>query len=117
MSRYVEVTGSFGSKETCVFTGRQYLRQNISKLPVVSFRSNKFVELIHHFRRIVFGDGIDGEHTGGISYAQYLLAGYLPVDKTCKGGQVIDGWNVLFIIQDGLVEVGDAPTQRDVVDK
>ena len=46
-----------------------------------------------------------------------FLAGYLPVDKTCKGGQVIDGWNVLFIIQDGLVEVGDAPTQRDVVDK
>ena len=32
-------------------------------------------------------------------------------------GQVIDGWNVFFIIQDGLVEVGDAPTQRDVVDK
>lgn len=116
MSRYVEATGSFGSKEACVSPADNTFGR-ISR----SFQSYPFGAIslsnLSTIQKNSFGDEIDREHTGGISYAQYLLAGYLPVDKTCKGGQVIDGWNVLFIIQDGLVEVGDAPTQRDVVDK
>ena len=78
-------------------------------------RGDELFELLHHVGAVVPGFGIHRQHAGGVAHAQDLLAGELPVDVAGERGQVADVPHVGFIVQDGLVEVGDAPAERDVV--
>ena len=63
MTRCIELFTSFRSEDTSIFTCRQYFRQNIFQFPVIFFRSNQFVELSHHFSRIVVSSWIYRKHT------------------------------------------------------
>ena len=117
MTGYVELSAAFRCKDTGVFACRQYFGQNILKFPVIFFRSNQIVELLHHFSRIVVGSRVYGEHSRCISYAQYFFTCYLPMYITCKGCQEFDIFDMRFVVQDSLVQVGNAPPQRDVIDK
>ena len=103
MTGYVELSAAFRCKDTGVFACRQYFGQNILKFPVIFFRSNQIVELLHHFSRIVVGSRVYGEHSRCISYAQYFFTCYLPMYKSGKGCQVVNVFNMFLIVQNSLV--------------
>jgi hypothetical protein len=55
------------------------------------------------------------EHAAGVADAEHLFTGQLPVDVAGQSCQVVDAVEVIFTVQDRLVEMGDAPPMRDVV--
>ena len=56
----------------------------------------------------------NGKHTGGIPDAQHPLPGQLPVDISGQSGKVSNMGDVIFLVQNGLIEVGDRPALRDI---
>ena len=117
MTQYIELFTSFRSEDAGIFTCRQYFRQNIFQFPAIFFGSNQFIELSHHFSRIVVGCRINREHTRCVTDTQYLFASYLPMHITCQSSQEINVIHMRFIVQDSLVQMRNAPSQRNVVDK
>ena len=115
MTTDVELQCAFGSEETCILTSVQRLGQNVEQLPREALGSNQLVELANHLCVVGLRGGINGNHTRSVAYAQYELTRNLPVNVSCQRGQVLDAGNVLLIVEDSLVEVTDAPAQRDVV--
>ena len=95
--------------------GAQHLRQDVAQLPGVLLRSNQFLELLHHVRAVISRRRIDREHAGGVADAQHLLPGQLPVDVAGERGQVADALHVGLAVQDGLIQVRDAPAERNVI--
>ena len=61
------------------------------------------------------GGRIDREHAGGITDAENLLSGELPVHITGERGEVRDLADVLFLVEHRLVQVGDGPAFRNIV--
>ena len=115
MARHVEQLGSGLGQETGVLTGHQHLGQNVEQLPAETLRGNQLVELLHHRGRVVLRLGVDGQHAAGITDTQHFLAGEAPVDVAGQCGQVLDVAHMLLIVENGLVEVGDAPAEGNVV--
>ena len=74
----------------------------------------KLVKGGQHGRVIVAAGAVDGKDAGGIADAQHLLAGELPVDIARQRGQEGNVPDVLLAVEDGLIEVGNAPPLRDV---
>ncbi len=97
--------------------GGQHLGQDVPEFPGIALRGDELLELLHHVGAVVPGGRVDGQHAGGVAHAQDLLTGEFPVDVAGEGGEVGDPGNVLLPVQDGLVEVGDAPAERDVIDE
>ena len=58
---------------------------------------------------------VNGEHTGGLANAQGLLAGELPVNITCQSGHEVNLPHMLFALQHGLIQMGNAPSLGNVV--
>ena len=73
------------------------------------------LEFLNHLCRVVLCGGVDREHSRSITHPKHLLACKLPVDITCESGKEFDILYMLFAVEDGLVEMGNAPPQRDVV--
>jgi hypothetical protein len=68
-----------------------------------------------HRRVVAAGRDVDRNHPAGISDADDLPAGELPVDVTGQRCQMRDAAEMRFTVQDCLVEVRDAPPVGDVV--
>ena len=115
-SRGVELAGTFGRQASGVLTGHQDAGQDVAQLPAVA-RSNQLLELLHHRSGIVLRFGVDGQHAGGVADAQHALARQLPVDVSGQRRQEVNGGHMGLAVQNGLVEVRDAPAQGDVVNK
>ena len=113
-ARWVELLCSFLGKNTCIFACVQYLWENVENLPAQVLRLDELVELSHHLSIVVVGVGIDREHTWCVAYAKHLLASELPVDVTGERGEEVNLVDVLFTVQDSLINVRDTPTQWDV---
>ena len=77
--------------------------------------SDEFIELLDHFFIIVFCIHVDWEHSGCISYTKNLLTCHLPVDVSCQCCHECDIFYVLFFIKDALIQVCNAPSERDVI--
>ena len=66
-----------------------------------------------HSRRIpVRLGGVDREHPRGLAHAQDVLAGEPPVDVAGQRREVREPRQVRLVLEDRLVEVGDAPALR-----
>ena len=72
------------------------------------------VELLEHGLVVVQRPAVDGEHAAGLAHAHDLLAGELPVDVASQGGEEGDILHVRLLVQNGLIQVGDAPALGDV---
>ena len=57
---------------------------------------------------------VDGEHAGGLADADGVFTGEHIVDIARQRGDVGDAADVLLAVQDGLIQVGDAPTLGDI---
>ena len=73
-----------------------------------------FVEPRDHACIISIGLAIDGKHARSVANAQHLLAGQLPMHIACQRGQISDILDMGFLVQDGLIEVRDAPAMGNV---
>ena len=115
MAAHVETLGSLGSEETGVLTGIERCGKDVEQFPGETSWSHELVELAHHLGIIGLRVGVDGDHTRCIAHTEDELPGDLPVHIAGKRGEVFDVGHVLLVVEDGLVEMADAPTQRDVV--
>ena len=113
----VQPLGARLGQETGLFAGAEHLRQDVTQLPREALLFHELLELLHHVGPVVPGGRVHGQHAGGVAHAQHLLAGELPVDVAGQGGEIGDLGHVLLAVQDGLVQVGDAPAERNVVDE
>ena len=115
MTGYVELSAAFRCKDTSVFACRQYFGQNILKFQLYSLGLNQIVRTSHHFsQNRLFGSRV--WHPMHL-LCPILFTCYLPMYITCKGCQEFDVFDMRFVVQDSLVQVGNAPPQRDVIDK
>ncbi len=57
------------------------------------------------------------KHARGIADAQYLLSGQLPMYIARQGGKEAKILDMLFLVQVGLIEVGDGPSFRNGIIK
>ncbi|CAM3827998.1 hypothetical protein COFR110785_00660 [Corynebacterium frankenforstense] len=73
------------------------------------------VKGICHFRVIVIDCRIDGEHTDSVTDTENFLTGELPVHVAGQRRQENDVSDMIFSIQNRLVEVRDRPPQGDVL--
>ena len=92
-----------------LFSGTEHPGQNLLQLPGISHIRRQLSELIHHPPVIIPGRGIDGKHAGGLSHAQHLLSGQLPVNISRQGGQKRNILYMLLSLQHSLIQMGDAP--------
>ena len=114
MAGGVEELGTLGSKPPGTFACREHPGQKVGEPPAEALGGHEAVELPHHAGVIVFRVGVNGEHTRGVTDAQHLLARELPVDIAGQCGEKLDVFHVLLAVEDGLIEMRDAPAQGDV---
>ena len=117
VTRDVEPRGAFGRERAGLLAGHEDARQDVCELPRIVARSHEGVELVDHLLRVASLGGVDGEHTGGVAHAEHLLARELPVDVSGERREVCDLRDVGLVIEDCLIEVGDAPAQGYVEDE
>ena len=91
-----------------VLTGQQDPGQHVTDVP--GLIPGELLELFQHLLIPVAGGAVDGEHTGGLAHAHHVFSGEHIVDIGGQGGDVGDLADMGLAVQDGLIEVGDAPT-------
>ena len=94
--------------------GVENLRQNLPYFPWIVLLSHQGVEGVCHCLIIVPGAAIDREHAAGLPDSDCLTAGEPVVDVSRQGGKTADILDMFLIIEDGLIEVGDRPSLRNV---
>ena len=87
----------------------QHLGENITQR-----NARQGVELLHHGLVIVAAGAVDGEHAAGLPHAHHLFPGELPVDIARQSGEIGDVFHMCLAVQNGLVQVGDAPALGDI---
>ena len=105
---------SLGGQAPCLFTRAEHPGQDIPQLPAELLLRHQPVELLYHPGVEVTGLGIDWEHAGGLAHAQHLFPRQPPVDVSGQGGKERHVLHMLLPVQDGLIEVGDAPSLGNV---
>ncbi len=97
-----------------VRAGRENPGQYICQRPGQIAGLHQPVKLLHHFPVVVQGLAVDGEHTAGFAHTHGVDAGEHIMDVPRQGGDVGNLGNVGFLVQNGLVEVGDGPPLGNV---
>ena len=115
MTGNVQLACTLGRQVSGILACGEHLGEDVQKRPTVVLGGNELVELLHHRGVVVLRLGIHGNHTAGITHTEHLLAGELPVNVTGQSGLELDVLHMLLIVENALIEVADAPTQRDVV--
>ena len=88
------------------------LGEDVAELPAQLSRCDEGVEPRHPRRVPVTGLRVDREHARGLAHPHPVLAGQPPVDVAGQRGEVSDPRHVRLLLEDRLVEVGDAPALR-----
>ena len=101
-------------QRACTCSGYQNLRQDISELPRHPFGRSQRVKLLHHSLVVIIGDAVDREHTGGFSDAHSALTCQQVMDIARKCGQMGNIFHMGLSVQNGLIQVGNAPPLRDI---
>ena len=108
--RIQELGAAFG-EHAAALAGYQDLGQDIPQLPISAAHG---IEFLHHGLVIVQLGRINGEHTGGLADAHHLFSGEQVVDVACQGGEEGDVSHMVFLVQNGLVQMGNAPALGNV---
>ena len=114
VTAHVQKLRPFLRQRTRIVSRQKNLRQNIRKLPGIAFVRNQLFKGIDHGRVILLRLRIDGKHARSLADAEHLSAGQLPVHIARKGGQISDILHMLLPVQDGLIEMSDAPSLGNI---
>ena len=98
----------------CRFPCTQDTRQDSLNFPRTRLDLGKVREHGEHIRIIRPRFLIDGKHPRGVADAEHLLARELPVHIACERRDKVDLLCMFLPVQECLIEVGNAPTLRDV---
>ena len=111
----IEEFRPFGGEFAAFFTGDHDARQDLAQFPGKIQGRDLLVKLADH-------PGIEGaclqvdrECARGLADAQHFLTRQFPVHVTGQRRDEADVLDVLFAVQDCLIEVGDVPALRDRV--
>ena len=105
LARRVEQPCAFLRQLAGSLAGAQRLRQDVGQLPRIALDLVEAAKRFHH-RSVV--------RARGIADAEHLLTAELPVHIAGQRRQKRDILDMLFPIEDGLIEMRDAPALRDV---
>ena len=92
----------------------QRLRQDFLQFPGIGLDRIKALELLEHRRVVEAHLLINREHARSIADAEDFLAAELPVYIAGQRRQERDVLDMVFLVEDGLVEMCDAPALRNV---
>ena len=100
--------GGAGRRQTTrVLPSQQHPGQHVPDVPGLILGER--LELFQHLLVPVAGGAVDGEHAGGLAHAHHVFPGEHIVDIGGQGGDVGDLADVSLAVQNGLIQVGDAP--------
>ena len=105
----VEERRTLGSEVAGALARDQDLGQQVLDLPAHALGGDELVELGDHGRVVVVRLGVDGEHARGVADREDLLAREAPVRVTGERGEEVDAGDVLLAVEDGLVDMANAP--------
>ena len=114
--------GAADIQQLCAFCGQLAcacacgidLGENLFQLPAEAIGSYQCVKLSNPLCVIVADGIVIGEHAGSFVDTGGKLAGKQGVDIAAEGGQTGNLVDVAFLIEDRLVQVGNAPALGDV---
>ena len=92
----------------------EHARQQVLYLPRNAARRHARIELLDHAVVVVLGHGVNRKHARGIPHREAVLAREEPVRIARKRREGGDARNVLLTVNDGLIDMGDAPPFGDV---
>ena len=72
------------------------------------------LELLHHALVIVPLFAVNGEHAAGLANAHDLLPGELPMNIACQCGKERKVLHMLLMVENRLIQMGDAPALGNV---
>ena len=78
-------------------------------MPVITFGRNEIVKFADHLIVVCLCRWGDRQHAGSVTDTQDTTPCHFPVDIACERCEVVNFPDMCIIIQDALVEVGDAP--------
>ncbi len=114
LARRVEQPCAFLRQLADRLAGAQRLRQDVGELPRIALDLVEAAKRFHHRSVVRARLFVNREHARGIADAEHLLTAELPVHIAGQRRQERDILDMLFPIEDGLIEMRDAPALRDV---
>ena len=114
LARRVEQPCAFLRQLAGRLAGAQRLRQDVGELPRIALDLVEAAKRFHHRSVVRARLFVNREHARGIADAEHLLTAELPVHIAGQRRQERDILDMLFPIEDGLIEMRDAPALRDV---
>ena len=115
LSAYIQKFCAFLSKNSGILTCNHDFRHNVTEFPWESIRCNQLIKLLHHLFVIVLCLAVDRKHTCRITDTKNSFSGEFPVYIGFQSGDIIDVFYMLLAVKDCLIQVGDAPSLRDIV--
>ena len=113
LSAVVKQCGTFFGEPSRRGTGRKDAGKYLFESPVeTALNLIQRGKLLYHIRAVT--QSIYREHTRCITYSQHLFRCQERVHKTCKGIDGGDTADVLLLIEYSLIQVRNAPAERDV---
>ena len=100
---------------SCVRTGGQDLRQDVLQPPREAIWRDQLVKALHHASVKAAVGLVICEHTRGLAHADDHPAGQQVVDIDAERHQPAELRDMLLAVQNRLIEVGNAPSLRNVV--
>ena len=94
--------------------GGQDLRKDVAEAPVKAVLFSQRAELVQHHRVIAERLAVDGEHAGGLPYADGVFAREQEMHIARQRCDVRDLADMVFSVQNRLIQVRDRPALRDV---
>ena len=114
LSRRVKKLRAAFRQAAGVFTGAEHFGQHGFQRPAKALARDPGVELFDHLRIERTGFTVDGEHAGGFAHAHDVFAGEHVVHMAGQCGQAGELGQMRFAVQDGLVQVRNAPALGNV---
>ena len=98
LAGYIHWKLSGALRRQCSGSGsrRQHLRKDIRQFPAKVLIRCQLVKLRQHLPVKVTYLGVNGEHAGGLAYAQHFFTGQFPMDITCQSGKKGDIFYMLL---------------------
>ena len=106
---------AFFRQDACVLSRHQGLRQDVPQLPREILPCHQLVKLLHTLLVKIPGMDIHREHARHITDTQNTSACQLPVHISLQRNEVVDILHMLFLIENGLVQMSNAPSLGNVV--
>ena len=114
VARGVKQARAVGREVAGALPRHEHVRQQVLDLPRDAVLGDARVELLDHGAVVVLRRRVDREHARGVSHGEAVLPREEPMGVARERREGGGAGHVLLAVNDGLVDVGDAPALGDV---